>query len=215
MSFYKALELLDLMIDKYEYFDKKDEIKQLAKKIKKEKGFKQQRLQYNAAAVIEREMRMEFAYLLQEDFTNFDFGNLAWWSQKMEEINDLKASKNMAEVEMGYRLEDFLQSFAQKEFNVINSQKNASIDKLIFTAVLTTIFYREDPKAYFSIISLSAQDRDHYTALLYLEDLLKTGYKDLEALYDIPGTLDLKLSLEFNEMIKKYLGTSKYYNISN
>ncbi len=215
MDFYKAYELLDLMREKYKYFDKKDEIKDLQKKIRKEKGFKQQRSLYNSAEALEIEMRIEFTYLLQEDFNYFDFENLAFWSQKIKELDELKKSKNPAEAELGNRLEDFFQSYAHKEFNNIFSQKNVSIDKRIFTAVLTTIFDRKDPEAYFSIISLSAQDGDYYTALLYLEDLLKTGYKDLEFLYDIPGTLDLKLSPEFNELIKKYLGTSKYYDIPN
>tara|TARA_R100001369_G_scaffold954_4_gene3201 strand:+ start:73199 stop:74629 length:1431 start_codon:yes stop_codon:yes gene_type:complete len=215
MDFYKANELLDLMLTKYKYFDKKDEIKDLQKKIRKEKGFKQQRSLYNSAEALEREMRIELTYLLQEDFNYFDFENLGWWSQKMNEIDELKKSKNPAEADMGNRLEDYLQTYAHNKFYNIFSKKNASLDQKIFTAVLTTIFDREDPEAYFSIISLSAQDGDYYTALLYLEDLLKVGYKDLEALYDIPETLDLKLSPEFNKLIKKYLGTSKYYNIPN
>tara|TARA_R100000935_G_scaffold44460_1_gene67337 strand:+ start:205 stop:1635 length:1431 start_codon:yes stop_codon:yes gene_type:complete len=215
MDFYKANELLDLMLTKYKYFDKKDEIKDLQKKIRKEKGFKKQRSLYNSAEAIELELSLEFTYLLQEDFMYFDFENLGYWSEKMNEIDELKKSKNQAEAEMGHRIEDYLQTYAHNKFNNIFSNKNASLDQKIFTAVLTTIFDKKDSEAYFSIISLSAQDGDYYTALLYLEDLLKQGYKDLEALYDIPGTLDLKLSPEFNELIKKYLGTSKYYNISN
>ncbi len=215
MDFYKAFEMLDVMQAKYKYFDKKSEIKDLQRTIRKEKGYKKQRSQFYAAEILERELREEYGFLLREDFTYFDFQNLGWWSQKMIEIEELKKSDNIAEAEMGSRLEDFLQIQAHEGYKYVISQKEATIDQKIFSAILTTILDKKDPEAYFSIISLSAQDGDYYTATLYLEDLLKTGYDDLEALYDIPGTLDLKLSPEYNELIKKYLGESKYYNIPN
>ncbi len=123
----------------------------------------------------------------------------------------MQQGKNQAEAEMAFRLEGMLSSLAQNTFKNL-SEKNARIDPLIFTAILRTIFEKEDPQAYKDIISLSSQDGDYYTALLYLEDLLKTGYKDMETLYDIPGTLDLKLSPEYNELIRKYLGESKFYD---
>ena len=214
-DFYKAYELLDIMRLKYKYFNKKNEIKDLQKKIRKEKGFKEQRSQYTTIQNLELELRNEYGFLLQDDFQYFDFQNLGWWSQKMKEIDELKKSKNTAESEMGNRLEDFLQTYAQIGYKEVFSKADTSIDQKIFSAVLTTILDKKDPNAYFSIISLSAQDGDYYTSKLYLEDLLKTGYNDLEALYDIPGTLDLKLSPEYNELIKKYLGESKFYNISN
>jgi len=207
--------MLDVMQAKYKYFDKKSEIKDLQRTIRKEKGYKKQRSQFYAAEILERELREEYGFLLREDFTYFDFQNLGWWSQKMIEIEELKKSDNIAEAEMGSRLEDFLQIQAHEGYKYVISQKEATIDQKIFSAILTTILDKKDPEAYFSIISLSAQDGDYYTATLYLEDLLKTGYDDLEALYDIPGTLDLKLSPEYNELIKKYLGESKYYNIPN
>ena len=213
MKFYKAFELLNLMLEKYNYFDKKDEIKNLQKKIRKEKGYKDQRSLYNSAEISESELRAEFRYLLEEDFQYFDFQNLGWWSQKMIEIEKLKKSENAAEAEMGSRVEDYLKTVVHIGFNNVVALQTTSIDQKIFAAVLTTIIDRKDPEAYFSIISLSAEDGDYYTATLYLEDLLKTGYDDLEALYNIPGTLDLKLSPEYNELIKKYLGESKFYNI--
>lgn len=61
------------------------------------------------------------------------------------------------------------------------------------------------------MISLSAQDQDNETALFYLEQMLKNGYKDLNALYTIEGTLALKMSEKYNKLIKKYLGNSKYF----
>jgi hypothetical protein len=149
---------------------------------------------------------------LEEDLSGKSFENVGWWSQQFKGIQDLQKSDNLAEVEIGYRLEDYLQTYAHKRFQELKMDK-VGIDRLILISLLRTIFDKDNPEAYFSIISLSAQDGDYYTSLLYLEDLLKTGYDEFEELYDIPGTLDLRLSPEFNELVKKYLGKSKYYNI--
>ena len=54
-------------------------------------------------------------------------------------------------------------------------------------------------------------DNDYPTALFYLEEMLKNGFKDLNALYEIEGTLGLKFSREYNWIIKKYLGKSRYF----
>ncbi|RKS45070.1 hypothetical protein BC962_2745 [Gillisia mitskevichiae] len=212
LNFYKAYELLELMREKYKYFDKKDEIRDLQKEIRRESIYKEQRSQYNSAKIKEQNLRYEYPLLLEDDLISKSFENVGWWVQQYKEIDSLKSSNVVAEVELGYRLEDYLQTYTKERFTELKSVK-AGIDKLILISILRTVFDKENPEGYFSIISLSAQDGDYYTAMLYLEDLLKTGYKNLEELYNIPGTLDLKLSPEFNELIKKYLGESKYYNL--
>ncbi|TVZ25643.1 hypothetical protein JM83_0569 [Gillisia sp. Hel_I_86] len=212
LNFYKAYELLKLMRDKYKYFDKKDEIRDLQKEIRRESIYKEQRSQYNSAKIKEQDLRYQYAYLIEEDLVLKSFENIGWWAQQYKEIDSLKNSKITAESELSYRLEDYLQTYTKRRFEELKLAK-FGIDRLILVSILRTIFDKENPEGYFSIISLSAQDGDYYTALLYLEDLLITGYDDLEQLYDIPGTLDLKLSPEFNELVKKYLGESKYYNI--
>ena len=212
LSFYKAFELLELMRDKYKYFDKKSEIRDLQKEIRRESLYKEQRSQYNSANITEQNLRYQYPILLEDDLYTNNFENIGWWVQQFKEIDSLKKSKIVAELEVGNRLENYLQTYTKKRFEELKAT-NAGIDSLILISILRTVFDKENPEGYFSIISLSAQDGDYYTALLYLEDLLKTGYNNLEQLYDIPGTLDLKLSPEFNELIKKYLGESKYYNL--
>ena len=212
LKFYNAYELLELMREKYKYFDKKDEIRDLQKEIRREAIYKEQRSQYNSAKIKEQDLRYQYSYLIEEDLTSKSFENIGWWVQQFKETDSLKNSKIVAEAEMGYRLVDYLQTYTKKRFEELKIAK-AGIDRLILISILRTVFDKQNPEGYFSIISLSAQDGDYYTALLYLEDLLKTGYNELEKLYDIPGTLDLKLSPEFNELVKKYLGESKYYNI--
>lgn len=65
-------------------------------------------------------------------------------------------------------------------------------------------------ESYKNIISLSAENSDYGTAYYYLEEMLKNGYKDEQGVYSIEHTAILRITPEFNELVKKYLGTSRY-----
>lgn len=90
-------------------------------------------------------------------------------------------------------------------------EKEENLEENLFLNILSTIVDKKDFESYRKIISLSAQDQDNETALFYLEQMLKNGYKDLNALYTIEGTLALRISKKYNELVKKYLGNSKYF----
>lgn len=212
MHFYKAYELLEKMEAKYGMYGKKDELQQRMKDIRRSKVYKDQRRQSNRAATSEAELRERYLYFFNEDVYASNFENLGWWSQQIKELEELQEGENQAEVEMAHRVQGLLQELAHNSFRDL-SEANAAADPLVFTAILQTIFEKENPQGYLNIISISARDGDYYTALLYLEDLLKTGYDNLEALYNIPGTLDLKMSPEYNKIIQEYLGESKYYKL--
>lgn len=211
LEFYQAYQYLEKMETTYALFDKKDQIKDLQKEIRRNKLYRQQKRNYNSADYLEQETRAEYLFYFEEDVATANFDNLPWWGQQVQLLKKYQEGENEAEAEMAFRLQGMLESLADNAFNNLKT-RGVPVDFLVFTAVLQTIFDKEDPEGYMNIISVTAQNRDYETALLYLEDLLKTGYKDMEALYDIPGTLDLKLSPEYNTLIQKYLGKSKFYN---
>lgn len=211
MKYFKAYEYLEGIEKKYSRFGKGSEIKQRLRDLGRERLYRNQNRQYLAVKEIEAENRDRFTYFFSEDVKGANFENLGWWNQQIKDLQKLQGSNNPAEAEMAHRLEGMLRNMANTTFRNL-TEENAAIDPLIFTAILQTIFDKENPQGYFNIISLSSQDGDYYTALLYLEDLLKTGYDDMDSLYQIPGTLDLRLSPEYNDLIRKYLKESKYYN---
>src|SRR5690606_2180798 len=205
----RAYELLEKMETKYSLFNKQKDLRDRQKEIRRSRPFRTQRREYSNAELKELESLEMYLFFFTEDVNSANFENLGWWGQQIKELQEMQIGKNRAESDMAFRLEGILQELANNTFKDLKENK-AEIDPLIFTAILQTIFERDNPAGYKNIISLSAQDGDYYTALLYLEDLLKTGYDDMEALYNIPGTLDLKLSPEYSELIKKYLGESKF-----
>lgn len=209
-NYYDAYEKLERMEEKYEDLGFEDEIEDRMKEIKRSDGFRSQRRDFRQATAFEKEQQAEYEYLLRSDVMTANFQNIGWWAYQVDELEKLKQSSNEARSNMAYRLHGYLDFLTKRQFDAI-TEANVPIDTKIFISVLRTAIRKDDPEAYFKIISLAGQDGDYETALLYLEDLLKTGYSDVEALYNIEGTLDLQFTREYNELIKKYLGESKFY----
>lgn len=209
-KYYTAYEKLDRMEEKYEDYEFEEEIENLMKEIKRNRAFKSQRRDFRQATSFEKEQQDEYEYLLQTDIMTTNYENIGWWAYQIDELNKLKDSENEARSSMAYRLHGYLDFISKNRYKAIQAS-NAGINTKIFISVLRTAINKQDPEAYLNIISLSSLDGDYETALLYLEDLLKTGYSDVKTLYNIEGSLGLRLTPEFNRLIKEYLGESKYY----
>lgn len=210
-NYYDAYRKLERMKEKYEDFGFEDDIKEKMKAIKSMDGFRSQRNDFRLATSFEREQQAEYDYLLRTDIMTANFQNIGWWAYQVDELEKLKESPNDAKANMAYRLHGYLDFVSKRNFrDIVNS--SSSIDTKIFISVLRTAIQKDDPEAYLKIISLAGSDGDYETALLYLEDLLKTGYSDIESLYNPDIALDLQFSTEYNEIIKKYLGKAKFFS---
>lgn len=210
-NYYEAYEKLDRMDEKYEDFGFEDIIKEKQKEIKRIRGYRSQKSDFNRAVSFEKEQQNEYEHLLRADIMTDNFQNIGWWAYQVDELEKLKDGDNEAKSNMAYRLLGYLDFVTKSEYDKI-MKANAPIDTKIFISVLRTAINKEDPEAYLNIISLAAADGDQETALLYLEDLLKLGYSDMESLYNIEGALDLQFTREYNKIVKEYLGESKFFN---
>lgn len=150
----------------------------------------------------------DISYFLEEDIALANFDNLGYWDSR---INDFKLAakdslkpkeQNVAKRMLGYI------DYTLKDFLTLN--RVGLIDQRIFSNVLITMLQPDDYQSYIDIINLSAQDEDYNTAYFYLEELLKQGYTSYDTLYEIPNTELLKIKPVYNELIKNYLGKSKF-----
>jgi hypothetical protein len=210
-KYYAAYESLDRMEEKYENFSFEDLIEDRKKEIKKTAAYREQKNEFRQAISFEKQQQQEYEYLLRTDIMTANFQNIGWWAYQVDELEKLRESPGEAKSNMAHRLLGYLDFVSKREFDALIKSKVA-IETKIFISVLRTAIAKEDPEAYLKIISLAAADGDYETANLYLEDLLKTGYSDMESLYSIEGALDLQFTPEYNGIIKKYLGESKYLN---
>jgi hypothetical protein len=209
-NYYLAFEKFKKIEDKYEDLGLDVDLRDKIKSIRRNKAFRQQRRDYRNFASKEKEKREEYLNYMENDVITSNFENTGWWAQEVAELKETQKNTSGAEAKMAARLVGYLDGLSKTYYDdYVNAPVNARTK--VFVSILRTIFDKKDPEAYLNIIKIAGHDGDHETALLYLEDLLKTGFDELEALYDIEGILDLKLSKEYNKKIKEYLGEAKYY----
>ena len=209
-AYYTAYVQVKKAEDKFKDLDRfDDQLKQLRKSIRKNKTFKQQRRKWFDLKEEESFQKSDYAHFLEMDMFTNNFENIGWWAKQVDNLKVGKQQKNVIEKNIAYRLEAYLNLLVNETYkNVITSE--VYIDKKIFISILKTIIDKENPDGYLSIVQLAGHDGDTETAMLYLEDLLKTGYKDFDKLYEIQGILDLQMSPEFNLLIEEYGGEAKY-----
>ncbi len=209
-NYYQAFEKLKQIEDKYDDLGFDVDLRDQIKNIRRNKAFREQRREYRNVVSAEEAKQEEFLYYMENDVVTSNFENIGWWAAQVEGLQENEEKLNGARQKMASRLQGFLDNLSKNYYDgYVNSEANSR--SKVFVSILRTIFDKKDPEAYLNIIKIAGHDGDHETALLYLEDLLKTGFDNMEALYDIEGILDLKLSKEYNAKIREYLGEAKYY----
>ncbi|WP_299257316.1 hypothetical protein [uncultured Aquimarina sp.] len=208
-----AYDELTRMRDRYRLFFDVDQLKEEQKGIRKINSYKKEKRLRSKYHNREKLLRETFILSLEEDIELNQYDNLGWWQYRMNELDELGKSKEKYATNMVLRIKDFLKKVLV-DYKTDTVKEEKEIDKKIFVNILSTIVDKNDFESYRKIISLSAIDQDNSTALFYLEKMLQNGYKELESLYNIEGTLALRISKEYNNIIKKYLGTSKYFTFN-
>jgi hypothetical protein len=209
-EYYPAFVKLEQIEEKYSDYDFEDILKAKKRELRRTNPFRKQRREYRNIESREEIKQQDYIYFMENDLAIANFENIGWWAFQLDELQKIQEEGSAVEQKMAHRLEGFLKYYSAAKYDGIQ-QGNGSLDAKVFASLLRTVLDRQNPEAYLNIVKLAGQDGDYETALLYLEDLLKLGYDNMEALYDIPGILDLKLSPEYNELIQRYLGKSRYY----
>ena len=202
--------LLDLMEEKYKSFISLTEIRTKQDQLARSRNYTQQKREQQVITEKEARLMDDFIFYLEEDIRTANFENLGWWNYQKNQLDSL-AQRNNAEAKMALRLKDFINEYVWIKRRDLKKKRTPLESKLVAN-MIQTIFDPHAYEAYRNIISLSAQDSDFPTAYFYLEEMLKHGYTNIENLYNIEGTLGLRLTPQYNEIIEKYLGTSKFYD---
>lgn len=186
------------------------EIKASQKLLRKDKEYKAMKRLASNYKFKEELLQEDYDYAIYEDVATYNFNNLGWWAYQMQEIKKFQASTIRFEHQMGNRLKDFVDHLVNKNIRQLKEEETLDEEGLSFLYMLNTITEPTDYEAYIEVISLSSKIEDYDTALFYLEELLKTGFKDKQQLYDIPDTALLRISPEYNALMLKYLKEARY-----
>ncbi|PKV52366.1 hypothetical protein ATE84_4478 [Aquimarina sp. MAR_2010_214] len=209
-KFLNAFDEIKRIRLKYDSFFSTNYLKERQKEIKKTKEYKQQKRLKTKYLNKENFLRETYSFSMDEDVEITEFENLGWWKYQMSELDTLVTGKEKYARQMAYRMKGYVKYLVDSYKSELPKEEE-NLEENLFLNILSTIVDEKDFESYRNVISLSARDQDNETALFYLEQLLKNGYKDLDALYTIEGTLALRISKKYNKLVKKYLGNSKYF----
>ncbi|UOY05534.1 alpha/beta hydrolase [Muricauda sp. SCSIO 64092] len=187
-----------------------DSLREMKKNLKRTKGFRIQKRELETTLFKETLLREDFAYYLEEDVLTYNFNNLGWWNFQMERINKFINGSNAAERKMGYRLVGYVNALVEDNIYLVKSQKIVDEEALVLLFMLKTIAEPNNFDNYLKVASIASKNEDFGTALFYLEEALKKGFNSKEQLYNIPNTALLRITPEFNALVKKYLDNARY-----
>ena len=205
-----AEQLMGEMQSVYRLHANIDSVRNANKELKKQKEYRGLRRSQNSFFFKENLVREDYQYYLEEDVLTHNFNNLGWWNYQMGELNKYVKSNNRFEKQMGERLIGYANALVEDDINSVMAEEKIDEDALTFLWMLKTITEPKNPEFYLKVISISAKNEDFGTALFYLEELLKTGFKDKQKLYSIEHTALFKITPEFNKTISKYLSDARY-----
>ncbi len=178
--------------------------------VRRSDGFRSQRRALRNLKLKEQILSDDFVYYLEEDILRFNLDNLGWWRYQIQAIEGFKKSEEHEERLMGKRLHSYIDALIEDYETLAFAAKPVDEDALILLGMLRTLSHPTAPEGYLRVISLTSKYNDYGTALFYLEELLKTGYRDKQKLYDLEHTALLRIGLEFNALIEKYLNDPRY-----
>ena len=205
-----AYELMVEIIRIYRPLSEVDTIISRRKELKKNKLYKAQRRAENLVLFNEAFIKDDYNYNLTEDITTLNYNNLGWWNYQMSELRDYQTKTKLAERQMGKRLIGYLNALVEDNIDIELTETVVNEEAVLFLWMLKTITDPKNYQYYLNIISVSAKNEDFGTALFYLEELLKNGYKNKTELYSVEHTALLRITPEFNKIVDEYLEDARY-----
>ncbi|WP_297692690.1 alpha/beta hydrolase [uncultured Eudoraea sp.] len=208
-----AYDRLNEIISVYRPHLEIDSLREEIKILKKANSYRAQKRNLNNVLLRESFIIDDYNYNLDEDVSTLNYNNLGWWNYQMDELKKYDKKSDPFERQMGKRLLGYLNALIEDNIDIELEYPVVNDETLSFLWMLKTI---TEPKAYsyyLKIISDSSKYEDFGTALFYLEELLKNGYKDKPRLYSLEHTALLRIMPEFNAIVNKYLKESRYDTI--
>lgn len=209
-NYLMADRILQEMQSLYRPFMDVDSLKRLQRDLRKINTYRSQKRQNESLRFTEYLKREDFAYYLEEDVLTYNYNNLGWWLFKMNELDKQIKGQDKLERQMALRLKGYVNALADDQIDIITFSEAPDEEALVLTYMIKTIIEPENPQNFLNVVAVSAKNEDYGTAIYYLEELLKTGYKDKKAIYNVEHTALLKIMPEFNALLEKYLGESRY-----
>jgi len=206
----EAVGMLNSMHSAYRDLVNIDSLVKKRRSLRKSKTYKAQLRELNNLMFKENLIQGEYEFSLLQDLDNLNYNNLGWWNYQMKELQKYEEKPSFREKQLGRRLIGYLNALVEDNLDIEQAQSDVDEEAVSLLWMIKTITDPSDYSYYLKIISDSSRYEDFGTALFYLEELLKQGYTDKEAIYALEYTALLRITPEFNKLIDKYLEAPRY-----
>ncbi|MFS4416702.1 alpha/beta hydrolase [Maribacter sp. 2307ULW6-5] len=199
-----AENVLENMEDLFKGFKDTDALRSTYRTLRRSKSYRIQMRRQESYMLNESFTREDYSYYLEEDIMTYNFKNLGWWQFQMEELDKLEKAPEVQKKRLARRLRGYVNALIDDNMELLASEKELDTDALLFTYMLKTITEPQNPEFYLKVISNSSRVEDYGTALFYLEELLKKGYREKERIYALENAALFRVTPEFNELMDTY-----------
>ncbi len=206
----EAVGMLNSMQTVYRNLVNTDSLVRQRRTLRKSRVYKAQLRELNNLMFKEDLLQQEYEFSLLQDLDALNYNNLGWWNYQMKELKKYEEKPSFREKQLGRRLIGYLNALIEDNLDIEQARPEIDDEAISLLWMIKTITDPSDFSNYLKIISDSSRYEDFGTALFYLEELLKQGYSDLEAIYALEHTALLRITPEFNKLIEKYLDSPRY-----
>ncbi len=179
-----------------------DSVKTKARALRKLDAFKQYRRSEANIRLKEEDLIYKYADFYFEDLEDNNIQNIAWWKKEFEKIEDFKASAETSVQNMGHRLYGLL--FVMAIESTKGLDPSLDVDALIFANEFLIALNPKFHNAYIELMKHYSKVGNYDFALGALEELLKNGYTNEEALNKVEGIALLRIMPEYKALLEKY-----------
>ena len=206
----EAEVMLNSIIEAYQTLISTDTLVKQRRVLRRDKNFKLQQRELKNLIFQEELTQRDYDYNLLQDLDALNYNNLGWWNYQMKKLGQYDNKPGIREKQMGKRLIAFLNALVEDNIDIELARPKIDEEAVSLLWMIKTITDPTDFSYYLKIISDSSKYEDYGTAIFYLEELLKQGFTDKEALYALENTALLRIMPEFNKLVEKYLNEARY-----
>ncbi len=190
------------LIKNYRFYVQSDSLNKKLKSLSKNNNYKIQKKNELEVNAYEKMILPEYSFFLNSDIKEAKMDQLGMWANEIDSLKVFGKRRGEAGNKMFKRLKNSL--FVNVNSATKDYDEKEGLDNLLFANALLTIISPKHYDSYFKVIKYSVKKSEYGMALFYLEELLKNDFKDSQKLIDLKGISSLRISPEYNELLRNY-----------
>ena len=179
-----------------------DSVKAQLKQIRKLKPYKEFKRSEQSIQFKEEDLVIKYSDFYFEDLEDNNIQNIAWWKKEFEKVEVFKNHADRNVQNMGHRLYGLL--FVMAIESTKGLDPTLDVDALILANEFLIALNPSYHNGYIELMRHYSTIGKYDFALGAMEELLKNGYTNEEALSKVEGIALLRIMPEYKELLDKY-----------